>query len=82
MHGLNYIFQGGLFHKDVSIEGTQIFFASRRHGRALPWATATVLGYCPSKERPQKLQPFSSSVFLEHGRTRWPRASQAVAYVL
>ena len=38
-------------------------------------------GYCPSKERPQLLQPLSSSVFFERGRTRWPR-TPPLAYAL
>ena len=62
-------------------EGTQIFFASRRHVAHITRATAGAAGYCPLKKRPQKLQPLASSVFLEHGRTRWPRTPQA-AHVL
>ena len=50
-------------------EGTQIFFASRRHVAHITRATAGAAGYCPLKKRPQKLQPLASSVFLERGRT-------------
>ena len=62
-------------------EGTQIFFASRRHVAHITRATAGAAGYCPLKKRPQKLQPLANTVFLEHGRTRWPRTPQA-AHVL
>ena len=71
----------GVLDRNVENEGTPIFFASRRHGRALPWATAMGRGYCPSKERPQLLQPLSSSVFFERGRTRRPR-TPPLAYAL
>ena len=47
----------------------------RRSAPALLQTRSTV------KERPQKLQPLANTVFLEHGRTRWPRTPQA-AHVL
>ena len=67
----------GVFHTDVSIEGTQIFFASRRHRGALRPRTRNGARSARVKIRPQLLQPLSSSVFLERGRTRWPRTPAA-----
>ena len=60
-------------------EGTQIFFASRRHRGALRPRTRNGARSARVKIRPQLLQPLSSSVFLERGRTRWPMASPAMA---
>ena len=63
------------------IEGTQIFFASRRHRGALRPRTRNGARSARVKIRPRKLQPLSSSVFLERGRTRWPR-TPPLAYAL
>ena len=54
----------------------RVAMAVRSHG-----GMGATVAHAPVKIRPQLLQPFSISVFLERGRTRWPRALPA-AHVL